>query len=304
MNFWSFYASLIGKPEMGAASHSSVGVWLRVLCYCVTQENRGVCAGVRRLPSRALSSLLQCNLEELDAAAADAPDLLRFEGDDLTVAFYPHVEHAALDAKREGGKKGGRPSKAHPGNLPATKVSDSLNLPAEGLNHSLKDRIGKDRKGEERTGEGRPAPEGAPTPAAEGISFPDSAEEVLRYARSAGMPWTARHATKWFDHMSARGWMLGGHGSIPCRDWRAECRKAQGWVLDAVAREDSAASETGLSPAKKIKAPPDERERQRLAVARRLWPEAPATLRFTDLTPEQRDRVLREIADPKREEAA
>lgn len=88
-------------------------------------------------------------------------------------------------------------------------------------------------------------------------SHPSSAEEVLEFARSAGMPWVARHAAKWFDHMSERGWMLGEKGTIPCRDWRSACRKAANWVVDAVAREKLSASETGQRiDEKKSTAPP------------------------------------------------
>lgn len=55
-------------------------------------------------------------------------------------------------------------------------------------------------------------------------------------------------------------------------------------------------SGTGAEPPKKNKAPAGEEELRRLNAARRIWPDMAAGTRWLDLTPEQRDRVLKQIS--------
>lgn len=65
-----------------------------------------------------------------------------FEGDDLMVTHYSKDEQVALDAKGEGGNKGGATSKTSNGNLPPHKVSAGKPYKTEGIRLKTLPRIG------------------------------------------------------------------------------------------------------------------------------------------------------------------
>lgn len=98
------------REEFSSSSFSEIGVWLTLVAYCATIENGGVIQNCRSWSDR--QWIASAGLVKDDVIGAGC-DLWCMDDDDLEVKFYPVSQEAALKAKREAGKRGGRP-KANP----------------------------------------------------------------------------------------------------------------------------------------------------------------------------------------------
>lgn len=111
MLFLNLSAEILNQPELAGLDAAAFGVWTRVVFYCVQQENGGRVAGARKWPERAFLAAFNVSATEMDCAAAGGA-AVRWDGDDLVVACYPHETVDALDVSRATGAKGGRASGA------------------------------------------------------------------------------------------------------------------------------------------------------------------------------------------------
>lgn len=109
MEWINLHTSTLDSVEFKSAEDREVGVWLRLLRYCCGQENGGCIAGARKWSERQWLALVGVDRSQLlEPNHHDAPDckLWSWEGDDLTVEFYPRKRESEIRAKRRGGKVG------------------------------------------------------------------------------------------------------------------------------------------------------------------------------------------------------
>jgi hypothetical protein len=149
MDFLNLQTTEMRAPAFTGASVSERGTWLSLQLHCVAVENSGIIRDC--LGWSAHQWLATIGIKASDIKGKATP-LWHFEENDLHVWNYPHRSQSSVEAKREGGKKGGRPPKAPKETPPADNhmVSDTLNHP-----DNRKDK-GKDKdKGKEKEGQGQ-----------------------------------------------------------------------------------------------------------------------------------------------------
>ncbi len=181
MKYWEQETHTILRPEMAAADSLSLGVWLRILNYCAIQENGGriinaatifllqegelITKALLDRANRALSTTLGITRDELDHALQNST-IVYLEGTDLCILNYCHREQSTLAARREGGKKGGRPrltvTQEPLGNLPASEVSRLITSAQTPKTSPSREREGKEKEGKERESSARDAESPSP----------------------------------------------------------------------------------------------------------------------------------------------
>lgn len=107
MNWINIHTETLRGEEFIGAEPLERATWLNLLGWCCAQENDGIIQDCKSWGNRKWQQLCGITKDEVDLNS----DLYRYEGDDLVVNFYPIEQQAAVKAKREAGKKGGRPRK-------------------------------------------------------------------------------------------------------------------------------------------------------------------------------------------------
>jgi hypothetical protein len=98
--------TLRGSEYLGAEPIERA-TWLSLMGWCAAQENGGEIPDCIGWGSRKWQQLCGVTKEEVEIGS----ELYSFEDGSLFVHFYPITQQAAVKAKREAGKKGGRPKK-------------------------------------------------------------------------------------------------------------------------------------------------------------------------------------------------
>jgi|TARA_B110001469_G_scaffold104738_1_gene103753 hypothetical protein len=136
-------------PEMMGSDPVERATWLFVCAYCVEQENDGRIAACRKWKDRQWQQTCGVTIEEVDANT----DLWAWDGDDLTVNFYPHDKQSEVVAKRIAGRKGGkrsgqsRKNATAPSPPPEPKGADTSSTASS---TASTERKGREGKGKER----------------------------------------------------------------------------------------------------------------------------------------------------------
>jgi len=100
MNWLNLKISIIRSPEVVGSSTAEVGTWLLALAYCCEQENNGRIKSAKSWKTRQLQRAVGITHKEVSAAFR----LLKWDGDDLVVLFYPNEKQAEVEAKRAAGR--------------------------------------------------------------------------------------------------------------------------------------------------------------------------------------------------------
>jgi len=185
MNWLNLETNELRAPEFLAATALERGVWLSLLLHCVAVENGGRMVGAAGWSDR--QWMVVCGLERgelLEVASA----LWKIEGDDVLVWGYPHSVQRGLEARRENGKKGGRPAKSRAenpdGNQEETET-ETERKPGDNLTGTIKK--GKGKKDKEKEGNVLP---GAGAPAEKEMGLALEVEQTmpvdLRWTRETG----------------------------------------------------------------------------------------------------------------------
>lgn len=155
--------------------------WLSVLGYCCEQENGGRIRGCRAWKDRQWQQTCGVTLKEVESASK----LLVWDGQDLTVVFYPIDSERVVQAKRLGGARGGQASgQARAKDTPQDDASTPSSTPSSTLRTERK---GKEREEEEeRKRKSAPPPGDTPELSLE-QSFP--AQIDTEAFRSAWADW-------------------------------------------------------------------------------------------------------------------
>ena len=142
MNWLNIHTDVLRSVEYLGAEPIERATWLSLLGWCATQENGGVISNATQWNDRKWQQICGITKKEVETKS----ELYEFIGNDLFIHHYPLEAQTAVVAKREAGKKGGRPKKKTT-NKPCGFVDD---------NHKDKDTKREVKtKGKERKGNGR-----------------------------------------------------------------------------------------------------------------------------------------------------
>lgn len=141
MEYLNITLRVLRSAEFVGADVAALGTWLRVVGYCVDQENGGLIKGAADWDDR--SWMLACGVTADDVEKA-AP-VLSMVGVDLVALGYPTEQEEAYRIQREAGRRG---SKA--------RWSTPLGTPSEPQKGAscVKERKGKEGKGIDTPHEG------------------------------------------------------------------------------------------------------------------------------------------------------
>jgi len=148
MNYLNIHTDILRGVEFIGADPTERATWIALLGWCATQENSGVIEGCKNWKSRQWQQLAGVTEEEVKTSSK----LYGFEGENLVVKFYPVESEAAVKAKREKGKLGGRPKKVKPAeNLDEIKEKNHMdNHKVNHMgNHQRNEKKRKEKKGKE-----------------------------------------------------------------------------------------------------------------------------------------------------------
>ena len=107
MNWLNIHTDILRSEAYLGADPIERATWLNLMGWCATQENGGVIEGAQEWKDRKWQQLCGITKTEVETDS----ELYGFEEGNLVVYFYPAEKEAEVMAKREAGKKGGRPRK-------------------------------------------------------------------------------------------------------------------------------------------------------------------------------------------------
>lgn len=126
--------------------------WLNVLEYCCAQENGGILIGAALWKDRQWQQSCGVTAREVKRTSR----LLRVDGDDVVVLFYPKEKEAEVKAKREAGRRGGqRSGEARSQNTSSNPSSCASNeTPSTASSFARTEGKGREGKGKEEKEKG------------------------------------------------------------------------------------------------------------------------------------------------------
>lgn len=145
MHWININIDALQSMEFKRSNPTKRATWLSLLGYCCQHETGGRITGCRDWSDREWLQVCGVTKEEVLTDSL----LCTFDGDDLLVAFYPLSQEQAIKAKREAGKKGGRPRKIDAPQSPELQAKEPYGLPdgSDSLKRKEKEGKGKEGKG-------------------------------------------------------------------------------------------------------------------------------------------------------------
>lgn len=144
MHWININIDALQSMEFKRSNPTKRATWLSLLGYCCQHETGGRITGCRDWSDREWLQVCGVTKEEVLTDSL----LCTFDGDDLLVAFYPLSQEQAIRAKREAGKKGGRPRKLDAPQTPELQAKEPYGLPdgSDSFKRKEKERKGKEGK--------------------------------------------------------------------------------------------------------------------------------------------------------------
>ena len=132
MEWLNLHTSVLDHEAFAIAEDAQCGTWLRLMRYCIGQENGGRIRGAATWPERKWTMICRVN----HAILLEKCDLWSITGEDVVVWGYPKSKQAEVQAKREGGRIGGLRSAQARANqnpkAPSSSPSSSASTEGEG----------------------------------------------------------------------------------------------------------------------------------------------------------------------------
>lgn len=119
----------VDSPAFQSAEPVEQATWLKLLRWCVGQENSGRIGGARGFSERTWLKLAGVTLTEVEQVCA----LWSWRGEDLLVAFYPLDKEELIKRNRALGSKGG---KTRAVNQQRNQIPSEFQAPASSVNQA------------------------------------------------------------------------------------------------------------------------------------------------------------------------
>lgn len=107
MEWLNLHASVLDSPEFVGEEPVNQATWIKLLRFCMGQENGGRISQCREWADRKWQQLIRVTEDEVTTESA----LWRWDGADLIVWEYPLDKEREVRANRENGRRGGRPKR-------------------------------------------------------------------------------------------------------------------------------------------------------------------------------------------------
>jgi hypothetical protein len=210
MNWMNIHIETLRGSEFVGAEPVERATWISLMGWSCSQENSGRIKDCKTWTSRKWQQLCGITFDEVHMQS----ELYTFEGDDLIVHFYPMDQQESIIAKRENGKKGGRPKKVvepvaltQQDSKPRGYVSVKPNA---NLDITIKERKGKESNSKVSQKEA-PARQEFPT-----------LETIQKFAKSQPLIIQPDCAETYFNDMEACEWI--DKHNRPIKNWQAALR--------------------------------------------------------------------------------
>lgn len=105
MDYLNLHISILDSEEFSREDPVNRATWLCLQKYAISQENGGKISNCREWKSRTWQQIAKITRREVMRKSR----LWRWDGDDLIILYYPKRQEDAVKAKREAGRRGGRP---------------------------------------------------------------------------------------------------------------------------------------------------------------------------------------------------
>lgn len=198
-------------PEYTSAEPAQQLAWFHLLLYCAQQENGGVIHGAVEFTDRQWQRLMDVEGATLRTKCA----LWTWDdGGNLVVWEYPEKQEQAVQAKREGGRKGGRSPKS-----PASYASSTPSRNALTKEEEEEELKGEVELKQESESESVPA-----SPRKRADARPQTAMDVVTYGMTLEPALPPVEAQRFWDYYQSNGWKVGRN---PMKDWKAAVRNWQ-----------------------------------------------------------------------------
>jgi hypothetical protein len=190
--------------------------WLRLLSYCLGQENGGRIAAAKQWKPRMWMLGVKVAPEDVTRDCA----LWKWVGDDLMVEFYPHDKEREVVAKRKGGARGAKAKWHKPPSSAKGSAIGIANSSAIGTDTS-RDKGSADAEGKGIGKEGNGREEKGTAHAPDVDAHIPSLEEVRDWALGPAGVDPEYAARKWHDTTERNLWVANGR----LIDWRARWKR-------------------------------------------------------------------------------
>ncbi len=141
MNYLNIHTDTLRGVDVIGAEPDERATWLMLLGWCATQENGGVIEDCESWRDRQWQQICGVTEEEVKTISK----LYGFKDGNLVVNHYPIDAENAVKAKRESGKRGGRPKKVSKPPNPS-EIKEENHMVNHDPNHQLNEKEGKGKK--------------------------------------------------------------------------------------------------------------------------------------------------------------
>ena len=205
MHWLNLELKTLHSPEYIGSDPVQRATWLALLGYCAEQENGGTIRDCSGWKDRQWQQTCGVTLEEVKGDSA----LWRWEDGAVVVTFYPTSQETEVQAKREGGRRGGAASAQAKIEAQAEVTSSS----ASSIPSSSASTKGKVREGNERE---RKEKEVATTRA---HFVPPTLEEVREYVEARGYHFSPEGFIAYYE---VRNWVP-NRATKQMTNWHSAC---------------------------------------------------------------------------------
>jgi hypothetical protein len=207
MEYINLHTSILDSAEFRAAEPFQQATWLKLLRYCVGQENGGVIHDCRSWQDRVWIQTAGVTTEDVAAACK----LFWFDEQDLIVNFYPEEAEKQTKAMRKGGRIGNakRWGKKKPESGGESGGDKGGNKPPESITKR------NETEGNETEAENPPLPDGR--------NYPDVPTAIDQF-KQTGADYTEEEIRGAWLNLTSRAvdgnWVSAGRTPRPVADWR------------------------------------------------------------------------------------
>jgi len=189
MEWLNIHAPTLRAPEYIGSEPIARATWLNLMAYCCEQENGGRMVGAAQWKDRQWQQT--CGVTKREVFNSDP--LIVVDGDDIVVWRYPAEKEAEVQAKREGGARGGHRKAENRGKHVASSATSTPTSSASDIPVSASSSASTEGNGREEEGKGIPPNPQGGTGGGDSKNLPKT-EEAQRlgaiFHRRSTTPWT------------------------------------------------------------------------------------------------------------------